>query len=71
MKGPKNRLKVLRADKNLSQLDLATKTRIKEYRYWRIENGYIVPTDDERDALARALKVAVVDVFPEPEAIAS
>jgi transcriptional regulator with XRE-family HTH domain len=71
MKGPRNRLRVLRAEKEISQLDLATKARIKEYRYWRIENGYVIPTDDERDALARALKVTVLDVFPQPEAIAS
>jgi transcriptional regulator with XRE-family HTH domain len=65
MKGPRNRLKVLRAEKNLSQLDLAIKARIKEYRYWRIENGYVIPTDDERDGLARALKVDVPEAFPE------
>jgi transcriptional regulator with XRE-family HTH domain len=65
MKGQKNRLRVLRAEKKLSQLALSTKSRIKEYRYWRIENGYITPTDNERAALARALGVAEADVFPE------
>jgi transcriptional regulator with XRE-family HTH domain len=69
MKGPKNRLKALRAERDLSQLDLSTKTRIKEYRYWRIENGYVIPTDRERMAIARALRVAESEVFP--EAIAS
>jgi|KBSSwiStaDraftv2_1062776.scaffolds.fasta_scaffold2057168_2 transcriptional regulator with XRE-family HTH domain len=68
MKGPKNRLKVLRADKNLSQLDLAVKAGIKEYRYWRIENGYVIPTDDERAAIAKALKVTIAEVWPEPVA---
>ena len=69
MKGPKNRLKGLRAERNLSQLDLSTKTRIKEYRYWRIENGYVIPTDRERIQIARALGVPEREVFP--EAIAS
>jgi transcriptional regulator with XRE-family HTH domain len=69
MKGPKNRLKALRAERDLSQLDLSTKTHIKEYRYWRIENGYVVPTDRERMLIARALRVPERDVFP--EAIAS
>lgn len=71
MKGPRNRLKVLRADKGWSQLDLSIKARIKEYRYWRIENGYVIPTEDERANIAKAFKVAETDVFPEAEAIAS
>ncbi len=71
MKGPKNRLRVLRAEKEVSQLDIAMKAGLKEYRYWRIENRYVIPTDGERAAIAKALKVTVVDVFPESEAIAS
>jgi len=65
MKGPKNRLRVIRADKGVSQLDVAMKAGVKEYRYWRIENRYVIPTDDERDAIAKALKVSVADVFPD------
>lgn len=60
---PKNRLKVLRAEKGLSQLDTSIKAGIKEYRYWRIENGYEQPTDDELDALARVFGVAKTDVI--------
>ncbi len=71
MKGPKNRLRVLRAEKEVSQLDVAMKAGLKEYRYWRIENRYVIPSEDERAAIAKALKVPIVDVFPEPEAIAS
>jgi transcriptional regulator with XRE-family HTH domain len=65
MKGPRNRLKALRAERDLSQLDLSTKTGIKEYRYWRIENGYVVPTDRERLLIARVLRVSENEVFPE------
>lgn len=64
-----NRLRVLRAEKNKSQLDTAIEAGIKQYRYWRIENGYEVPTEDERAALAGVFKVGVTDVFP--EAVAS
>jgi transcriptional regulator with XRE-family HTH domain len=71
MKGPKNRLRVLRAEKEVSQLDIAMKAGVKEYRYWRIENRYVIPTPDECAAIAKALKVPVVDVFPDSEAIAS
>ena len=65
----RNRLRVLRAEKGLSQLDTALKANIKHYRYWRIENGYEVPSDLERARLAKVLGVAIVAL--EPEAVAS
>lgn len=58
-----NRLKVLRAGRGLSQLDTSIKSGIKEYRYWRIENGYEVPTPDERATLAKLFDVAESEVF--------
>jgi transcriptional regulator with XRE-family HTH domain len=65
----RNRLRVLRAGKGLSQLDTAIKANIKQYRYWRIENGYEVPTPDERTRLAKVLGVATDNL--EAEAVAS
>lgn len=65
----RNRLRVLRAEKGLSQLDTAIKANIKHYRYWRIENGYEIPTDLERARLAKTLAVLVTDL--EPQAVAS
>jgi len=67
----RNRLRVLRAGlkKPNSQLDIALKAKIKHYRYWRIENGYEIPSDEERARLAKVLGVAPDDL--EPEAIAS
>lgn len=63
-----NRLKVLRAEHGgKSQLDTARAARIKEYRYWRIENGYEVPTPDERVALARVFGVEELQVFPQEQ----
>lgn len=62
----KNRLRVLRAEKGWSQLDTAIKAGIKEYRYWRIENGYEIPTSTERATLARMFKVNDSDVFQLP-----
>ena len=61
MKYP-NRLRVIRAERACSQLDIALAAEIKEYRYWRIENGYVVPTEDERARIAAALKVPVADL---------
>ena len=61
MKYP-NRLRVIRAERACSQLDTALKAKITEGRYWRIENGYVVPTEDERARIAAALKVPVADL---------
>lgn len=66
-----NRLKVLRAEHRKSQLDTSIQAGIKEYRYWRIENGYEVPTESEIKRLARVFRVAAGAVFPELQAIAS
>jgi transcriptional regulator with XRE-family HTH domain len=35
-----NRLRVIRAERGVTQLDLATATRINATRIWKIENGY-------------------------------
>lgn len=53
----KQRLKVLRAERDLTQLDLALKAEISHNRYWHIENGYKLPTVDEVERLAKALGI--------------
>jgi transcriptional regulator with XRE-family HTH domain len=69
---PKNkRLRVLRAERDLSQMDTAARAKIGLYRYWQIENGYVEARPDERERLARVFKVTPPDVFPEADAIAS
>ena len=37
-------------------------------RYWRIENGYTAPTDDEKEAIAAAFNIPPSEAFPEPVA---
>lgn len=65
-----NRLRVLRAELKLSQLDAAlllsrkTKTKITNNRWWFIENGYKEPTPEERAALAAFFGVTEAEVFP-------
>lgn len=66
---PNIRLRVLRAERGLSQMNVAAKAKIALYRYWQIENGYKEPTPEERVALAKVFKVDQAFVFP--EAIAS
>lgn len=62
---PNIRLRVLRAERGLSQRDTALKAKLALDRYWRIENGYASARPEERDRLARVFEVAVTDVFPE------
>lgn len=69
MKAARNRLRILRAERRQSQLDTAIASRIPASRYWRIENGYAEPTPEERERLARVLKVQESDAFP--QAVAS
>src|SRR5262245_42781898 len=60
----KNRLRVLRAERRLSQLALADRTWIHPTRIWRIENGYAAPKPREREVIASALAVAQRDIWP-------
>lgn len=50
--------RIWRTAAELTQLDTALKAGLARERYWRIENAYDVPTDTERDALARVFKVS-------------
>lgn len=63
MKAITKRLRVLRTERTITQRDLALKAGIPLGRYWEIENGYRVPEDDEKIAIARALKAETEDVF--------
>lgn len=60
-----NRLRVLRAERDVTQMDVARDAGISHNRYWRIENGYEQPTADECKSLAKALKANIKDLgFP-------
>lgn len=63
-----NRLRVLRAERRMTQLALANKARLNVARVSFFENGHRDPTDAERKRLARALKAEVIDVFPDATA---
>lgn len=46
-----NTLKVRRAERGVNQFHVADALGCSRDRYFRIENGYVDPTDDERAAL--------------------
>jgi len=77
-----NRLRVLRAERRVSQLELSKRAGVHPSRYWRLENEILDPTPDEQGAIARALGVDIALAWPpatpnaamsvhEPAAIAS
>lgn len=67
----KNRLRVWRAERHITQLRLAKKAGLHTQTLSYIENGHIQATDQQRRVIAKALGVSVQDVFPETEAVAS
>ena len=50
--------RALRNEVEKTQLQVETLARLDAGRYWKIENGFVFPTDTERKALAKVLKVA-------------
>jgi len=64
-----NTLRVRRAERHVSQLEVAqalTKrgVKISQSRYWQIENGHVEPTEEEQDALAEFFGTQRHVVFP-------
>lgn len=64
-RGIKNRLRVLRAERRMTQFELAHKSRINPATVSLIENEHLVPTNDQRDRLARALDADVTELLLE------
>lgn len=58
------RLRVLRAEHDLTQLRTAALAKINPGRLSLIENGHIEPNPDERIRIARVFKLPVHEVFP-------
>jgi transcriptional regulator with XRE-family HTH domain len=59
-----NRLRVLRAERRVTQWTTAAGAGISQNRYWRIELGRAVPSPEERQRLADFFGVSVRKVFP-------
>lgn len=60
-----NRLKVLRAERDITQWSIALAAGIERSRYWTIEKGYVTPRETERAALAAALGVTEAEIWPD------
>lgn len=62
-----NRLRVVRAEKRISQFRLRLETGINAAKISFIENDLVEATVDEKRTLAKALKVSVEEIFPDQE----
>lgn len=72
----RTRLKVLRAERGLTQIDTARLAGMNVTRYWHIEVGNVTPSRDEVEALAAAFGVStrrlgLPSAEPKPQAAAS
>lgn len=59
-----NRLRVLRAERRITQWATAAGAGISQNRYWRIELGRAVPSQEERQRLAEFFGVSIRKAFP-------
>ena len=65
MKMKKTKLKLFRFLNEKSQDEISHEIGISQAKLSRIERGYIVPSEEEKEALAKVLKMKVKELFPE------
>ena len=61
------KLKALRAQKNLSQGDMEKRTGLLRCYISRVENGHTVPSVDTLEKMARALEVPMYRLFTDED----
>src|ERR1700674_2752781 len=61
------RLRVLREEKKLSQVDIEKRTGLLRCYISRVENGYTVPAVENLEKFARALEVPMYQLFYDDE----
>ena len=59
-----NRLRVIRAERRITQFQLRLQTGINATKISFIENGLVQPREDEKQKLARALGANPEEIFP-------
>jgi transcriptional regulator with XRE-family HTH domain len=60
-------LKKARVLQGITQFKLSLQTSINSTRLSLLENGFIKPRQEEKEILAKVLKVDVKEIFPEPK----
>jgi len=62
-----NRLRVLRAERRISQMTLAQEVGVSQATFSTWETAYFEPDDDMKRKIARALDVTVADLVPQAD----
>jgi len=65
----KNRLKIVRFHRGLTQDDLYLITNIWPTKISKIERGIFQPSSREKELLSKALKTSIYKIFPENEKV--
>lgn len=60
-----NKIKAQRFLAGITQDELMIKTGINQAKISRIERGYLKPSTEEKEKIARALKLKSEELFPE------
>lgn len=58
------RIKAVRKEKRLTQIEVAEKAGITSNYYARVERGEARPSADTYEVIAKALKITASDIFP-------
>lgn len=61
------RLKAIRETKNLSQGDIEKRTGLLRCYISRVENGHSIPSVETLEKMARAMEIALYQLFFEPD----
>ena len=62
---PNRKLKAMRYLSGMSQDELASLVKISQAKISRIELGYIRPSIEDKEKIARALEISPEELFPE------
>ncbi|MGB3945988.1 MAG: helix-turn-helix transcriptional regulator [Candidatus Saccharimonadales bacterium] len=58
------RLRALRRERDMTQVDVAEKAKMSSMYYSKIERGIVKPSVEMYERIAKALKVTSSDIFP-------
>jgi transcriptional regulator with XRE-family HTH domain len=58
------RLRTLRRERDMTQVDVAEKAKMSSVYYSKIERGVVKPSVEMYERIAKALKVTSSDIFP-------
>ena len=59
----KNRIRLYRKEKGLTQADFARILQLTQYKFRRLENGKVLPSQELAIKIAKILEIAIDEAF--------